>query len=566
MSAAMPTFARGLQSLFGFDPVMRKECTGLSRRWTMYAFRFGYVLILILVILTLWLDYRRYMNLDSSTYARMGREFFHLFTAWQFGLLALGGIAWTSDLIAKEVRGNTLGVLTATPLSPMRIVLGKWKSSLGYLAIVILAGLPILALGIALGAVEPLDLARVTVLTLSMAMMCAAFGLFVSTLSTSSFTCLLGGIAGMVLLVLCPVFLSFLTGEPGPISAAAWVHPVYALAATTSGGRIFGGGADKWSWLTSFVSVAVFSYLMLGFAALRLTTLSRRVPRPPWVRRLFEGLDRYFANHRLGIPIWRSRSDVWDWNPLLWKELRFRMTGRLHYTIRILVILLLIGGALITIVGENLLRSEFHLTAYTLLTVLVLLASMGAGATAFAREKELRQWDMLRTIPVDAPSMVGAKLAGGFVSLLPFAALYAMGGLLIILMSGARGYSYYRYRDEGYAWTLILSTVSFSTFLVSLGLYLSARLDTTKKAFSGTLAAALIILILVPILLSLMESSRDTAGFILAVTNPFFHVRALSGMWGRNEMFTQGTVGHLLIYSALSAILVRKCIKRIRMA
>ena len=565
MSAAEPTFAGRLGAIFGFDPVMRKECTGLSRRWTMYVFRCAYVLILILVIWTLWLDYRRHVNLDASIYARMGREFFNLFTAWQFGLLALGGIAWTADLIAKEVRGNTLGVLTATPLSPMSIVLGKWKSSLGYLSIVILAGLPILALGIALGAVEPLDLARVTVLTLSMAMMCAAFGLFVSTLSTASFTCLLGGIAGMVILILCPVFLSFQTRDPWPISAAAWVHPVYALAATTSGGRIFGGGADTWSWLTSFCSVVAFSYLMLVFAARRLTTLSRRVPRPPLARRIFEGLDRYFANHPLGVPIWRSRSNVWDWNPLLWKELRFRMTGRLHYTIRILVLLLLVGAALISIVGEGLVRSEFHLVAYTLLTVLVLLASMGAGATAFAREKELHQWDMLRTIPVDAPSMVGAKLAGGFVSLLPFAALYAMGGLLIIVMSGARGYSY-SYRDEGYAWTLILSTVSFSMFLVSLGLYLSARLDTTKKAFSGTLAVALIILILVPILLSFMEASRPTERFILAVTNPFFHVRALAGMWGRDDLFAQGTVGHVLIYSAMSAILLRLCVARIRKA
>jgi hypothetical protein len=333
-----------------------------------------------------------------------------------------------------------------------------------------------------------------------------------------------------------------------------------------AGPRGLSAGAAQFSWLTSFVAVAIFSYLLLWSASLRLSALSRRTPRPPWIRRLFERLDRYFANHPLGIPIWRSRSSVWDWNPLLWKELRYRMTGRIHYTLRILVVFLILFACLISIVGENLARSEFHVTAYTLLTFLVVLASMGAGATAFTREKELRQWDMLRTIPVDGASMVGAKLAGGFVSLLPFAALYAMGGILIIVMSGVRGNTYLGARGEGAAWTLILSTAAFSTFLVSLGLYFSARLDTTKKAFGWTLAVALFILILIPVLLSLMEASRATEQFILSVTNPFFHVRALYGWWGSDELFLQGAIGHVLIYLLLSAILVRRSIVRIRKA
>jgi ABC-type transport system involved in multi-copper enzyme maturation permease subunit len=374
----------------------------------------------------------------------------------------------------------------------------------------------------------------------------------------------MGGIAGMVILTLAPIFMAFLDDGPNYVKVAAFLHPAYAIVATTADARFFGVFAEKWSWLTSFLSSMAFSLVLLGFASRRLTTLSRRVPRPPLIRRMFEGLDRYFSNHRLGISIWRSKSTVWDWNPLLWKELRYRMTGRLHYVIRIFVGILVVFAVLFFFMGENVLRSEFHLTGYTLLTVLMVLASMGAGATSFTREKELRQWDMLRTIPVHPESMVRAKLGGGLASLVPFAGLYALGGLGIIAMSSIRQ----GHRDDGVAWTLIVSTACFCTFLVSLGLYLSARFDTTKKALGWTLAAAVFILILIPILVSLADLSRDEDRFILAWTNPFYHVSALS-MYGwerRDGNYIGGVFGHALIYLSLSAILVRRCVARIRMA
>ena len=80
------------------------------------------------------------------------------------------------------------------------------------------------------------------------------------------------------------------------------------------------------------------------------------------LRRLFEWLDGVFEQSPLGMKVIRERKAVWDGNPLLWKELHFRITGKLRYFLRIaLVIVFLLVVVTVLFMGDLALHSRsFH--------------------------------------------------------------------------------------------------------------------------------------------------------------------------------------------------------------
>ena len=108
-----------------------------------------------------------------------------LFTALLFFLtivVLILGPASTSGAISLEREKQTLDMLITTPVSSLAIVLGKLVAALGWMALLLLGSIPVLALVFMFGGVGPEDLVRAYVVLATTALLYGSLGLFVSAL------------------------------------------------------------------------------------------------------------------------------------------------------------------------------------------------------------------------------------------------------------------------------------------------------------------------------------------------------------------------------------------------
>ena len=90
--------------------------------------------------------------------------------------------ASTSGAISLEREKQTLDMLVTTPVSSLSIVLGKLFAALGWMAMLLLASIPIMALVFMFGGVGPEDLLRAYVVLGATAILYGTMGLFISAL------------------------------------------------------------------------------------------------------------------------------------------------------------------------------------------------------------------------------------------------------------------------------------------------------------------------------------------------------------------------------------------------
>src|SRR6185295_215084 len=131
---------------FFVDPLSVKELSGIARRWQTYIGRCLYVGLIGVIIWIFWNNVtRRSAWMSPSEYAVLGRDLFYSFFGLQMVVVTFGGMSAASDMITREVRGGTLGLLALTPLTPWRIVAGKWKAALIQTSTALLCGAPVFA-------------------------------------------------------------------------------------------------------------------------------------------------------------------------------------------------------------------------------------------------------------------------------------------------------------------------------------------------------------------------------------------------------------------------------------
>jgi ABC-type transport system involved in multi-copper enzyme maturation permease subunit len=92
------------------------------------------------------------------------------------------GPASTSGAISLEREKQTLDMLSTTPISSLAIVLGKLVSALGWMFMLLLASIPVMALVFMFGGVGPEDLVRGYIVLFASAILYGSLGLFISAL------------------------------------------------------------------------------------------------------------------------------------------------------------------------------------------------------------------------------------------------------------------------------------------------------------------------------------------------------------------------------------------------
>lgn len=305
---------RILASLLG--PVFAKEAVEMSRRKRYYFVRVLYGLILLLTMFIVWDQYDYYFRNDGYNYYGYGyrsrldmmAEFAHsLFVGiclLQYGAVLLFVPVIVCSVIAGEREANSLELLFTTHLTDREIVLGKLASRMAVVLVLVASTLPVMALTMLFGGIEPGALLRTQFATLMALLFVASHAIFFSSISRSPTGALVRTYWWLAVILLAPAVAAMIFVTGLRINQNDWLALVVWGQAFTNPLFQFGFGLTEevhtevsrflgeWFYPFTFLLPVAWSCLLLALAVKRL----RIAPSTrTWWARWLESLQRVFA-------------------------------------------------------------------------------------------------------------------------------------------------------------------------------------------------------------------------------------------------------------------------------
>jgi ABC-type transport system involved in multi-copper enzyme maturation permease subunit len=543
--------------IFALDPLIVKELSGSSRRWQTYAGRAVHLALLGVVVWNFTRSWeQRAAWLTLSDYASLGHELFEGFFGLQMGMVTLAAVSAASDMVTKETRGGTLGLLASTPLTPWNIVLGKWKAALAQTSTLVLCGVPILAVCVYLQGATAWDLLYSTSLTVTAAMLGAALALFLSTVLRLGITATILSLALLAAYTLVPIWAVDVPfrGSPESWRFLYFIHPVFAAVGAASPYAATRYPGVDFAWIPACLVSGVLVGVLLRAAARRVAALSVRPPAPPVLARTFEAMDRFYE--RVGpVALRRIRffadPGVWESQPLLWKELRTRASGKLRNSVRIAVVLLVLLSLAFWL-GMGYLTLFIWVTA-----VGYLFLALSNGVGLFVTEKEERKLESLLSTPVQSGQIVRSKLIAGLVPLAP-------GAVILMLLWAVSGWTYRISTSD------VLMTLAVVFLPALLAYVVGAVASLHARSVPGAYTAAFSVLVGLLVVLPFLEEmliprtvAWETRQDLLAAINPAIYIEKMADAcrWRSRRQTPLESISHAFyvfsaIYGAASAGLV----------
>jgi len=495
------------------DPVTLKEIYSISRRGQTYVGRVLYVGVTALILYEFWrMNVAQTPFVSTSAYAALGRKLFTQFVPFQMLMVTLAAVVSSADRVIREDRAGTLSLLLLTPLKARKILLSKWKASMAQAGSLILCGLPVVAVCVYLGGVGALDLLWCFSLTGAMALLGSAFGLRASTLHATVPRALVMAFLLMLGYALLPLTLVFVGGT-GALFVAPFLHPAYAAGTLLIEGNTT-SFAFSWCWVPATVVSFLFSRWLIGRAV---GPLERRVSapvRPTLASDSDEPVLPTAFVPRGGKPAQRRSREVWDREPLLWKELLTRAGN--HWTVEYKTLFLIYSVIFILLCW--LFTKGMSLGTFAFLGVLFSLLATVNGASLFAPEKEGRRMDMLLSAPVSSAEIIRSKLIAG---------LGSPEALRIGLLGIATAVAFSWWSGLGvflYVGVFLLFTV----FAFALAATASLHADSLQGAALGSLGLLSLVVLVLPILVSILSPPAAADG---SLPFPLFLLSAFDPVW-----------------------------------
>ncbi len=496
---------RGLVKLFG--PVLFYDLLRIARRNRYAVLRVGYAVFLLVTLLLVFLNFHEDVwrgEVQARQMAQFAESFLFTFMSIQFATVCLLTPAYTAGAIAEEKERKTLEFLLATDLHNREIILSKQLSRLGNMALLVLTGLPILAMTQFLGGVDPnlvligFAATGVTMAGLgSLSILCSVYARRPRNAIMLTYLTMLAyvGITGMANLLAAAL--------PDVAGFPVWsgVNPVRlqdvldAVSVANPVMLVYWIGSAATGRPLAAVVVDVFPQyaLFYGLVTLVCTAWSVLRLRAVALRQAF-GQDRALSRRRR----WRRRSRVSD-RPMVWKEVRIEPGLQLNWVGRIAIGTLVIAsfvpvGVMIAEFMDQLWsatgggRWESWAVNYWVRTVGTLVACLTLLGVAFRAsgsvtgERDRQTLDSLLTSPLDTADILHGKWLG---SVLSVRWGWVWLGLIWGLAIMARGMHILALP------LLVVGWFVFASFLAALGLWFSVVSRTTLRANLWTLAAAL---------------------------------------------------------------------------
>lgn len=504
-SAASPPRA-GRIKLFG--PVLFYDLLRTARRGRFFLLRCGYAIFLLLTLFSVYGNFHEDVwsgSIRASQMAQFAESFFYTFMSIQFVVVALLTPAYVAGAVAEEKERKTLEFLLATDLRNQEIILSKLLSRLANMALLILTGLPILAMTQFLGGVDP-ALVLLSFGGTGMTMLgLASLSILSSVYARKPRNAIMQTYLVMVA-YLCVTGLAFVMLEAFPQTKgqAIWFgdNPITSmdvadfvgianpfLFALRFGKVVSPGLGGRDLMIQLFLEYGLFytvmSLVCTSWAVLRLRAVALKQASGP---------DKKAARRIRR----RKRAPVSD-RPMVWKEVRVESGHKLGWAGRVAVVLLLVASfvppawMLAYYLDDILYRgaSDRWLSigvnvwvrlVGTAVACLTLLGVAFRASASITGERDKQTFDSLLTSPLDSSDILYGKWLGSILSArwglawlgLIWVVAMAMGGMHVLALP-----------------LLIVAWVIFAAFLAVVGLWFSTVSRTTMRANFWTLALTL---------------------------------------------------------------------------
>lgn len=421
------------------NPVLRKDILGLLRLARIAAVFVVFVGLLTVLVLATW------PQQGLVALATKGQD--NLLLGLVMGqllllILAVPGVA--SVQLTEEKEGNTLEMLYATRLSPLSIVLGKLGSAIAFPVMLLLAGLPFLALLNYRGDVDQWQIIQAYGVLIVTAILLALVSLAISAMCRTSATALV--VAYLLVLLICgavlvPALIMLdVQQDPTMRQGLHYLRSISPVAAAMSilrpsindfGGQI-GGNLPAWMVFFGFAGV-----LILGSTIIVASKLSR----PP-IQAERGGAPVSDEERTLGRKLMflidekKQRKPIGSLNPLIAKEKRTNQVRSGKWMIRIfygaavlgllLSLMALLGGS----EHENVLSYVATVIASLQFAVLALVTP-SLASPVISSEREADTFEMLRMTRLGGGKIFWGKFIPAFLpALLPVIAMVPAWGVV----------------------------------------------------------------------------------------------------------------------------------------
>jgi ABC-type transport system involved in multi-copper enzyme maturation permease subunit len=505
-------------------PVLYLEILLGGRRGRQYVMRWlymGWLTLQLIICYTLYqIDYRTSSMLpsgefcpDPSATGRFAAGFVELFLIQQFILVLLVTPAITAGAITDEKTRGTLQHMLTAHLTAGEIVLGKLLGRLVQVALLLLAGLPVLCFVGVFGGLEPSLMLTLLVATAAPLFAVGAASVLASVWSRQTRDAVVVLYATGALLALlfwglpqaATLVLKRLPPGSAPGTAASLVLNLNQLL------RAFNPlGVVEPAWTTGDMSAVgmrllrlVLAWTSVGVVSLLLATWRLR---SAYLRQL-ESSGRKHRTVETARPALGAREE-----PILWRERHVAglaplpalqsISTPVAVGMIVLFTIVLSGSLLIwsapgvgitqwsdlahlsSLVDSQAAAKGFLIQAIGALLVFTLVVGIRCSG-AVSGEREKQTWEALLLTPLETRTLVRDKLWAVLYASRPYLIAYAVPALFLSLWGGFLAF----------AWTLLgLAVTLLNMFYVgAAGIYCSVSSRTSWRSLMGTLGIGYLI-------------------------------------------------------------------------
>lgn len=582
-------------------PLFWHELVTVTRRGSQFRLRMAYAILLLVGLLVTYLNEFRDVNpirllfgpgeeLPRERITAFAERFFRIFLFCQLLALTLVTPVFAGGSITEEKERGTLGFLQASLLSNREIVLGKLAARVVFVLGLALTGLPVLAITMLFGGVDPTVLLTSFVAAVFSTISLAAYSFWQATRKDSLKAVLLSAYPLVwALLVLGGCGLTCLGGWGQLFS----VSPFSLLYASATFGRW--GLFDPVE--ATQIHVAIHGMLAMLFSVLamgnvRAIAMPREEPkrsghderseaRPRWVEITPQTLERPAVSEvqeyrrERPPPRFVRVPPVGDDDPLFWKEIHFggrlpsfEMDALRGCSLALLVAFLFpVSVGVITSAASaehprEVVNPVFRIVTFAMLAFVVPLAGVRAVGCVVVERQRLTL-DSLFTLPVDRAAILGAKAWAA----LQWLQYWLIGYGAVVLVSLATG--------SVHPAALLAATAAIAStvpFFLALAIWLSARCHSVVRATTWFIAVAFAAFLLPTMLAVLVRGAAELVGatdqffdsFTAALSLPFAvdSLASRSGVEGEVSGVYFGVIAAMLSFGSLSVIFWRSAVRR----
>jgi ABC-type transport system involved in multi-copper enzyme maturation permease subunit len=404
---------------WGLGPVFVYESLRTSRRWQLYAGRSVFIGVLLIALFAVWLQEVQSNPLPTlKSQARVGEKFFYGLIGTQLVLVLLAAPLLTAGSVCLEKARGTLLYLLTTDLSNTEIVAGKLLARLLPVFGLLVVGLPVPALNLLLGGIDPGALFGAYLVTVGVALLTATLAFTFSVWCQKTHEVLMLTYLAVALLIVGPWLWDITVAGLGLSSVLAvggWAEQFnpFSLAFAP---YMAPGTTSPTDYFVFLGGCVVLSLLLVMVAACSVRRVAVRQANRPlrrrWSFRLWPGF----------LP--RLSPDL---NPILWWEWYCRRPSLWVRIVWAIYALLAIGFTVLSLVESHSRGRgpgpEFAPFVVAFVVSIGLLLVTISAVTSLSEDRSRGVLDMLLTTPLHSATIVLGKWWGTFRAVLLLAVL-----------------------------------------------------------------------------------------------------------------------------------------------